>query len=311
LQEHEKQQTEQLQQKARIYNELQEKLDQQVIKQDFESIEKAYQSLLPGNKFFELRKLKDDFLKQKSIVETGISTLKKQLKDFKKNESERSIEDLTAEEKQKQEDFDSTRSNCEELRRKLNNNTENITRLKNLENQIAEKEKECKRWRLLNTLIGDKQGKKFNDFAQDLTLSQLIYLANIRLQDLSERYKIDKAMDVEDDGLVAIDEDMGGQRRSVKTLSGGETFLLSLSLALALSDLASRNVEINSLFIDEGFGTLDPETLDQTLDTLEKLQAESGKTIGIISHVASLKERIGTQIQLTRNGQGYSSLVVK
>ncbi len=311
LQEHEKQQTEQLQQKARIYNELQEKLDQQVLKQDFESIEKAYQSLLPGNKFFELRKLKDDFLKQKSIVETGISTLKKQLKDFKKNESERSMEDLTAEEKQKQEDFDSTRSNCEELRRKLNNNTENIIRLKNLENQIAEKEKECKRWRLLNTLIGDKQGKKFNDFAQDLTLSQLIYLANIRLQDLSERYKIDKAMDVEDDGLVAIDEDMGGQRRSVKTLSGGETFLLSLSLALALSDLASRNVEINSLFIDEGFGTLDPETLDQTLDTLEKLQAESGKTIGIISHVASLKERIGTQIQLTRNGQGYSSLVVK
>ena len=104
---------------------------------------------------------------------------------------------------------------------------------------------------------------------------------------------------------------MGGQRRSVKTLSGGETFILSLSMALALSDLASRNVEINSLFIDEGFGTLDPETLDQTLDTLEKLQAESSKTIGIISHVDSLKERIATQIQLERNGQGYSQLVVK
>ena len=197
------------------------------------------------------------------------------------------------------------------MRRKLNNNAENISRLKELENQIAEKEKDCRRWRLLNNLIGSRTGKEFNNFAQDLTLSQLIYLANIRLKDLSERYKIDKALEGEDDGLVAIDEDMGGQRRSVKTLSGGETFLLSLSLALALSDLASRNVEINSLFIDEGFGTLDPETLDQTLDTLEKLQAESGKTIGIISHVASLKERISTQIQLTRNGQGYSSLVVK
>ncbi|PKD16181.1 hypothetical protein APR41_10350 [Salegentibacter salinarum] len=311
LQENEKQQREQFHKKSKTYEDLKEKLQQQVLEKDFESIENAYQSLLPGNKFFDLKKQKDDFLKQKSIVETGISTLKKQLKQFKENESERSTEDLTREQQQKQEAFESTQSNCEELRRKLNNNTENISHLKSLENQIAEKEKDCKRWRLLNTLIGDRQGKKFNDFAQDLTLSQLIYLANIRLKDLSERYKIDKAMNGEDDGLVAIDEDMGGQRRSVKTLSGGETFLLSLSLALALSDLASRNVEINSLFIDEGFGTLDPETLDQTLDTLEKLQVESGKTIGIISHVASLKERIGTQIQLTRNGQGYSSLVVK
>lgn len=79
-------------------------------------------------------------------------------------------------------------------------------------------------------------------------------------------------------------------------------------MALALSDLASSNVEINSLFIDEGFGTLNPETLDQTLDTLEKLQSESSKTIGIISHVDSLRERIATQIQLERNGQGYSTL---
>ena len=83
-----------------------------------------------------------------------------------------------------------------------------------------------------------------------------------------------------------------------------------MALALALSDLASRNIEINSLFIDEGFGTLDPETLDQTLDTLEVLQTESSKMIGVISHVESLKERIATQIQLTQNGQGYSSLTI-
>ena len=163
---------------------------------------------------------------------------------------------------------------------------------------------------MLNELIGDSTGKRFNEFAQDLTLSQLIQLANKRLESLSDRYRIDKPMDDEDDSLMAIDDHMGGQRRSVKTLSGGETFILSLSMALALSDLASKNVEINSLFIDEGFGTLDPEMLDQTLDTLEKLQAESSKTIGIISHVDSLKERIGTQIQLTRNGQGYSSLEI-
>ena len=123
-------------------------------------------------------------------------------------------------------------------------------------------------------LIGDAKGKKFNDYAQDLTLSQLLVLANERLNLLTDRYKIDKANKDEDDSLVVIDAHMGGQRRSVKTLSGGETFIMSLALALALSDFASRKVEINSLFIDEGFGTLDPETLDKTLDTLEVLQAK-------------------------------------
>ncbi|SKB30648.1 exonuclease SbcC [Salegentibacter holothuriorum] len=311
LKENQKQQKEQLSQQVEKYELLLAKLQPEIIKQGFESIERAFKALLPGNKFLKLKDQKDSILREKSNVTTGISTLQKQLIEFKANESERTTVDLATEQSRKQQEFELFQSICEELRRKLENNKDYLSKLKQLENQIAEKEKQSKRWRLLNTLIGDRQGKKFNDFAQDLTLSQLIYLANVRLKDLSERYKIDKANEEEDDGLVAIDEDMGGQRRSVKTLSGGETFLLSLSLALALSDLASRNVEINSLFIDEGFGTLDPETLDQTLDTLEKLQAESGKTIGIISHVASLKERIATQIQLTRNGQGYSSLTVK
>jgi DNA repair protein SbcC/Rad50 len=206
--------------------------------------------------------------------------------------------------------LDAIRGECEELRRKQRNNIERLSKIEEIEKELAGAKKAVRRWKLLDELIGDSKGKKFNDFAQDLSLSQLLILANRRLKDLSDRYSIDKPLDEEDDSLVAIDEHMGGQRRSVKTLSGGETFLLSLSMALALSDLASKNVEINSLFIDEGFGTLDPETLDQTLDTLEKLQAESSKTIGVISHVDSLKERIATQIRLTRNGQGYSSLEV-
>jgi len=306
-----KEQRKKLQQQSLIFDKLEQELLPQVKKESFESIKIACAALLPGRLFLELKEKKDDFLKQKSIAATSISTLQKQLKTFKEQEGEHSLNELQEENKLKQTRHQELGEHCEALRRKLANNEERLIGIKNLETEIGEQEDKNKRWRLLNTLIGDRQGKKFNDFAQDLTLSQLIYLANIRLKDLSERYKIDKAITGEDDGLVAIDEDMGGQRRSVKTLSGGETFLLSLSLALALSDLASRNVAINSLFIDEGFGTLDPETLDQTLDTLEKLQAESGKTIGIISHVSSLKERIGIQIQLTRNGQGYSSLEVK
>ena len=199
----------------------------------------------------------------------------------------------------------------DELRSQIKTQEAYLKQLEDLKQSIAETEKRNLRWKLLNELIGDATGKKFNDFAQDLSLSQLLKLANKRLNDLSDRYLLDKPdLRNEDDSLVAIDSHMGGQRRSVKTLSGGETFILSLSMALALSDLASRNVNINSLFIDEGFGTLDPETLDQTLDTLEKLQAESSKTIGIISHVDSLKERISTQIKLSRNGQGYSRIEI-
>lgn len=168
-----------------------------------------------------------------------------------------------------------------------------------------------KKWRLLNDLIGDAKGKRFAEFAQDLTLRLLTRLANRRLVSLNNRYLLDVAGDGEDDNsLYLIDRELGDMRRSVHTASGGESFLLSLSLALGLSDLASRDVPLDSIFIDEGFGTLDPEVLDQTLDVLEHLQATDNKTIGIISHVGELKERIATQIQLQRDGQGYSRVEI-
>ena len=97
----------------------------------------------------------------------------------------------------------------------------------------------------------------------------------------------------------------------MKTLSRGETFIVSLALALALSDLASKNVKIESLFIDEGFGSLDPDALDTAISTVEELQIESNKTIGIISHIDSLKERIETQIQLEKNSSGFSRIVIR
>jgi exonuclease SbcC len=103
---------------------------------------------------------------------------------------------------------------------------------------------------------------------------------------------------------------MGHERRSVKTLSGGETFIISLALALGLSDLASRDIRIDSLFVDEGFGTLDSETLEEAITTLEQLQAEQSKTVGIISHVESLKERIYTQVRLEKQQSGYSVLSI-
>ncbi|MCM4156673.1 AAA family ATPase [Gramella sp. AN32] len=289
---------------------LEKELLPKLSEKGFQEISTGFSALMPAPEANRLRLERQQIQKKIDDNQASHKILQNQLEELQNLDSEIKEEEIKAQLQEKNELFQSVSNECKEIDRILKNQEERVTRMQKLQEEIAEKEKQTRRWRMLNELIGDRTGNKFNDFAQDLTLSRLIKLANVRLKDLSDRYLIDKPTEEEDDGLVAIDEHMGGQRRSVKTLSGGETFILSLSMALALSDLASKNVEINSLFIDEGFGTLDPETLDQTLDTLEKLQAESSKTIGVISHVDSLKERIATQIQLTRNGQGYSSLEI-
>lgn len=166
--------------------------------------------------------------------------------------------------------------------------------------------KEYDRWNKLCLLIGSENGKKFSRFAQGLTLARLTQLANRHLLRLSDRYKILKTAE-KDLELQIIDGYQADVVRPMGTLSGGESFLVSLALALGLSDLASRKVQINSLFIDEGFGTLDADTLDVAISALENLQA-NGKAIGIISHVEALKERIGTQIQVTKQPGGSSKI---
>ncbi len=171
--------------------------------------------------------------------------------------------------------------------------------------KLGELERQAEPWRELDQLIGSAKGDEFSRFAQGLTLTQLIALANRRLRDLSDRYLLLKPRDGQDE-LYVLDQYQGGAERSVTSLSGGETFTLSLALALALSDLASQNVQIDSLFVDEGFGTLDPETLDTAIVMLEKLQQESQKTIGIISHRQEIKERISVQVQVEKGTDGNS-----
>lgn len=166
----------------------------------------------------------------------------------------------------------------------------------------------CEKWGSLNQLIGSSNGNKFRIFAQSLTLRKLVGLANHHLQQLNNRYVV-AMRDDESLELDIIDKDQGNNTRSMTTLSGGESFLVSLALALGLSDLAGRNAQIQSLFIDEGFGTLDVENLDLVLQTLENLQA-TGKTIGVISHVRELKDRIPTQIIINKKGYGVSTIEI-
>ena len=159
----------------------------------------------------------------------------------------------------------------------------------------------------LNELIGSSKGDKFRKFAQGLTLDNLIVLANRQLSRLHGRYRLQRK-EVNGLSLLVADTWQGDITRDTRTLSGGESFLVSLALALALSDLVSHKTSIDSLFLDEGFGTLDAETLDIALDALDNLNA-SGRMIGVISHVEAMKERIPTQIRVhKRSGLGVSEL---
>jgi exonuclease SbcC len=171
---------------------------------------------------------------------------------------------------------------------------------------IDARKKECARWDDLHSLIGSADGKKFRNFAQGLTFEMMTAHANRQLRKMTDRYLLirDTSEPLE---LNVIDNYQAGEIRSTKNLSGGESFIVSLALALGLSHMASRNVRVDSLFLDEGFGTLDEEALETALETLAGLQQE-GKLIGVISHVAALKERIGAQIQVIPETGGRSSL---
>jgi DNA repair protein SbcC/Rad50 len=172
---------------------------------------------------------------------------------------------------------------------------------------ISAKQDEYDLWQQLNSLIGSADGAKYRKFAQGLTLDHLVYLANQQLERLHGRYQLARRNSGELE-LEVIDTWQADAARDTKTLSGGESFLVSLALALALSDLVSHKTSIDSLFLDEGFGTLDGETLEVALDALDNLNA-SGKMIGVISHVEALKERIPVQLKVHKGvGMGYSGL---
>ncbi|MBN1552497.1 AAA family ATPase [bacterium] len=159
-------------------------------------------------------------------------------------------------------------------------------------------------WFQMDELIGHHSGLAFRKYAQGLTLDRLLSLCNRHLNNLAPRYRVIRP-DATAMGLVIIDRDQASEIRPVSSLSGGESFLVSLALALALSSLSSHNRKIDTLFIDEGFGSLDPETLDDALATLEALQSE-GKIVGIISHIPSVQERIRCQIKVIPVGGGRS-----
>jgi len=163
-------------------------------------------------------------------------------------------------------------------------------------------------WSQLNDLIGSADGKKFRNFAQQLTLDILLSYGNRHLETLSRRYRLERIQDSL--GLLVVDQDMGDEVRSVHSLSGGESFLVSLALALGLASLSSHRVKVESLFIDEGFGSLDADSLGIAMEALDRLQSQ-GRKVGVISHVQEMNERLGTRIRVSRLSGGKSAVTVE
>ena len=195
-----------------------------------------------------------------------------------------------------------------EIRAKLSLNTQNTASAQAAKDDLQEKSELLALWTQLANAIGTTPTDNFRDVAQAYTMRILLDQANYFLRKLSQRYELtcyDNSL-----AIMVMDKEMGGELRSASSLSGGETFLVSLALALGLASLNDDHLNIDMLFIDEGFGSLDGESLEMAVQALGNMQ-KFGKKVGIISHVDSLKERIPVQIQVTRRGKAASEVVIK
>jgi len=255
---------------------------------------------------------KDHLLRRISRLNSLKMESEKRLADHKK--VERSNIDLKSAEdeyKRLKEKLDSLQLSIGKQEQTLEQNIKNKIKHREKIDELNREREEFKVCQKMKELIGSANGAKFARFAQSITLEQLIQLANSHLNILNQRYILiyNKEENQESLDISIIDTFQADTVRAVSTLSGGESFIISLALALGLSELASQKISIESLFLDEGFGTLDEENLEMAINALNTLQSK-GKMVGVISHIEALKERIPTQIKVIANGDGTSRVEV-
>lgn len=267
-------------------------------------------ALLSEEELSNLQQLQQRLQQTEAAAKRLLSDWQQRLQAIAKQQlSQLSAAELATELQQQEWQVQQMTEQLGQLQQQLNSDAKRRESQQQLLQEIAGKQQQYEHWQRLNSLIGSADGAKYRRFAQGLTLQQLIVLANRQLALLHNRYQLARHADTELE-LVVLDTWQADSLRDTKTLSGGESFLVSLALALALSDLVSSKTRIDSLFLDEGFGTLDADTLDSALAALDNLNA-SGKMIGIISHVDALKERIALQIKVEKQqGLGYSQIRV-
>lgn len=293
--------------------EQQKSFNTKLTQSDFENVLGLQAAFLTASEITALQQtalsLKDALLSEKTKLDSLIDHQKRHLSEQKSTHSFVEIEEQL---KQLRVKADETNELLLQDKNKLSHDEKNKKTQANIIAEQQKRKENAENWMLLDTLIGQADGGKFRTFVQGVTLDNLVLLANQEMAKLHQRYKLKRNQDKgEVLSLQVIDLWQANAVRDVKTLSGGESFLVSLGLALALSNLVSHKTQIESLFLDEGFGTLDENTLEVALEALERLNS-TGKLIGVISHVDALKERISHQIHVNKGtSAGFSQLDVK
>ncbi len=318
LQKQESQVKERIQANKNIYEQKKQKLDAELTTNNFEDIAGFKKAILPKEQREELslfcKNIDEKYNNYKTLREDTLQKLIEHKKEHNNEEQENTkskpIDEVIQELQEIQSKIDELQLIIGALTQTLKRNEEDSQNHKEKIQKLELKKEAFKVWVKLNEMIGSADGNKFAKFAQGITLDQLISLANNHLSLLSSRYELQRS--TEQKQLLEIevcDSFQGNVIRPVSTLSGGESFIVSLALALGLSELASQKIAIDSLFLDEGFGTLDEDSLETALNALNLLQ-NSGKMVGVISHVEALKERIPLQIKVVPKGDGTSFIEV-
>ena len=240
-------------------------------------------------------------------LQAGIKTVQNQLKEHLAHQPNIAFEVLTSTLSALAENLRTLAEQRDELKLKLEVHQRNLAKQQQFAEQIQQIQTEEHRWNKISSLMGDATGKKFRDLAQQYNLDILIEYANQQLVMLSQRYTLKRLENSL--SLAIVDHDMDGETRSVSSLSGGESFLTALALSLAIASMASGTTKIESLFIDEGFGTLDASSLHMVMNALDQLQHQ-GRKVVLISHIQEMHERIPVQIQVNPMGAGASTIQV-
>lgn len=240
-------------------------------------------------------------------LQAGIKTVQNQLKEHLAHQPNIAFEVLTSTLSALVENLRTLAEQRDELKLKLEVHQRNLAKQQQFAEQIQQIQTEEHRWNKISSLMGDATGKKFRDLAQQYNLDILIEYANQQLAMLSQRYTLKRLENSL--SLAIVDHDMDGETRSVSSLSGGESFLTALALSLAIASMASGTTKIESLFIDEGFGTLDASSLHMVMNALDQLQHQ-GRKVVLISHIQEMHERIPVQIQVNPMGAGASTIQV-
>ena len=274
------------------------------------TLEKVEVTFAAGNEWIEsTRRIREELTRTAENLKGQVETLRGQLDAHRSTLPPYPQEECMARMASLDEASERLRGDKENFLVHLGADDENRKRLGGAREQLKLAQNDAVVWQCLGEAIGSSDGKKFRTYAQGLTLRVLVEHANAHLRQLRPRFSLrqneNAAMD-----LVLIDHDLGGEVRPVRSLSGGESFLVSLALALGLSNMAARDLSIDSLFIDEGFGTLDADTLQMALAVLHGLHAQ-GKQVGIISHVEGIAQHLGAEVRVETIDPGHSRLNVR